>query len=152
MRTTPTPRPVTLGPDVAVHLDADLCITAFAVTTSFWAHNSIDSPELAHGRILSVFDYTTTWPYWERHPTGDELVYLLSGHVELHLGDEPQRRAVTLDVGEAAVVPAGTWHRALIHAPSRLLFVTPTPQRTQQRAATTHDRPPGHGSVGSAGS
>jgi mannose-6-phosphate isomerase-like protein (cupin superfamily) len=143
MRITPADRPVTLGPDVAVHLDDELGISAFSVTTSFWAHDTHDRPELANGRILSLFDYTTTWPYWERHPTGDELVYLVAGDVALHLGDGQHRRTVALKVGEAAVIPAGTWHRAIIHAPSRVLFVTPTPERTQQRAATAHDTLPG---------
>ncbi len=137
MHTTPTLQPVALGRDAVIHLGAQLDITALAVTPGFWAHDPIDSPELAHGRILSVFDYTTTWPYWERHPAGDELVCLLSGHVELLLDDVEQRQAVILGVGEAAIVRAGTWHRALVHAPSRLLFVTPTPHRTQQRPATT---------------
>jgi len=139
MHATPTPQPVVLGPDAVIHLGTQLDISALAVPPGFWAHDPIDSRELAHGRILSVFDYTTTWPYWERHPAGDELVCLLSGRVELLLDDGEQRQAVTLGVGEAAIVSAGTWHRALVHAPSRLLFVTPTPQRTQQRPAITDD-------------
>jgi mannose-6-phosphate isomerase-like protein (cupin superfamily) len=139
MRTAPTPQPVDLGPETAIHLGAELDVTAFAVTSTFWTHDPADHPQLAHGRILSVFDYTTTWPYWERHPTGDELVYVLSGDVEFHLDDDHQDHAVTLRAGQAVIVPAGTWHRARIHAPSRLLFVTPTPQRTQQRPAGTEN-------------
>ena len=134
MRTTFAPQPVELGPNAVIHLGTDLDLAALAVTSAFWAHDAIDRPQLAHGRILAVFDYpATTWPYWERHPTGDELVYLLSGEVDFHLDDDEERRVITLRLGHAAIVPAGTWHRAVVRAPSRILFVTPTPARTQQR-------------------
>jgi uncharacterized cupin superfamily protein len=124
---------VSLGPHAAMHLGADLEITPLALTPDFWAHNASLKRELAEGRILSVFDYTDTWSYWERHPVGDELVYLLAGEVDILLDDGQQTRSVGLRPGEAAIVPEGTWHRAVIHAPSRLLFVTPTPHRTEQR-------------------
>ena len=117
------------------HLGQDLDVSLVNVTSAYWAHESNTSPELSQGRILSVFDYTTTWPYWERHPAGDELLYLLSGDVELVLDDDVVTSRVRLGAGEAAIVPAGTWHRAMIHAASRILFVTPTPSQTQQRPA-----------------
>lgn len=139
MHTTQTPELVALGPDFVIHLGAQLEITALAVGPAFWAHGPRAGAHLARGRVLAVFDYTATWPYWERHPSGDELVYLLSGDVELLLDDGRERRALTLGVGEAAVVRAGTWHRAVVHAPSRLLFVTPTPAQTQQRPARSDD-------------
>ena len=136
MHTTFTPRPVAIGPDAAVHLGDDLELAFLAVTAGFFAHGSNDSPQLSEGRILSVFEYTTTWPYWERHPTGDELVYLLFGDVELLLDDDEQSRVIVMRVGDAAIVPTGAWHRAVIRAPSRLLFITPTPRHTQQRFVT----------------
>jgi quercetin dioxygenase-like cupin family protein len=136
MNTTLAPQPVVLGPDAVIHLGADLDMSALAVTSAFWTHDPTAQPELSRGRILSVFDYpATAWPYWEHHPTGEELVYLLAGDVELLLDDGHDQQGVRLGLGEAAIVPAGTWHRAVIHAPSRLLFVTPTPGRTEQRPA-----------------
>jgi uncharacterized cupin superfamily protein len=139
MHSTQTPDLVALGPEFIVHLDTELEMTALAVTPSFWAHGPSDSAQLARGRVLAVFDYTATWPYWERHPSGDEVVYLLSGAVELLLDDGLERRTLPLGVGQAAIVRAGTWHRAVVHAPSRLLFVTPTPAQTQQRPAGLDD-------------
>ncbi len=137
MTTTPPAHGVALGPDAAIHLGARLDIAPLAVTPEFWAHRASDRAHFAEGRILSVFDYTTTWSYWERHPDGDELVYLLSGDVELLLEADGGRGAVRLRAGEAAIVPAGAWHRARVHAPSRLLFVTPTPRRTEQRPVSS---------------
>jgi len=127
---------------VVVHLDAELCIAALAVTNTFWAHDSNDSPELAQGRIVSVFDYTTPSPTGNAIPQATNSSISWSGRVELHLGDVRQRRTVVLDVGEAAVILAGTWHRAVVHAPSRLLFITPTLQRTQLRRGETARRSP----------
>jgi quercetin dioxygenase-like cupin family protein len=140
METTLAPQPVELGPDAVIHLGADLDLAALAVTSAFWTHDRSNQPQLSQGRILSVFDYPArAWPYWERHPTGEELVYLLSGDVEFFLDDDVRRWALTLGPGQAAIVPTGTWHRAVIHAPSRLLFITPTPARTQQRPAQRDD-------------
>jgi mannose-6-phosphate isomerase-like protein (cupin superfamily) len=136
MHSPVTPPPVELGRDAVVHLGAQLEIATLAVTAAFWTHDPTNSPQLTQGRILSVYDYTTTWAYWERHPDGDELVYVLSGKVGFVLDNDEQRHTVTLRAGETAIVPAGTWHRALIHAPAQILFVTPTPARTQQRLVT----------------
>lgn len=139
MHTELTPKPVALGRDAVIHLGTQLDIATLAVTAAFWTHDPSNSPQLAQGRILCVNDYTTTWAYWERHPDGDELVYVLSGNVEFVLDNDQQRHTATLCAGQAAIVPAGTWHRALIHAPVQILFVTPTPARTEQRPATPDD-------------
>jgi uncharacterized cupin superfamily protein len=133
-----TPTPTTaIGPDAVIHLGDDLDITMLAVNRGFWTHDASNDPHLSDGRILAVFDYTETWPYWERHPTGDELVYVLAGDVELLLDHDLHTQSIHLRAGEAAIVPTGTWHRAAIHAPSRMLFVTPTPRRTEQRPLET---------------
>lgn len=83
--------------------------------------------------LLSSFAYDGTWNRWERHPSGDEVVYLLHGAVDLALDDGTSERVVHLEPGHAAVVPAGTWHRAIVHAPSQMLFLTPTSTPTEQR-------------------
>ena len=41
---------------------------------------------------------------------------------------------VDLNPGSGLIVPEHTWHRAIIHQPSRILFVTPLP-RTQNTSA-----------------
>jgi len=131
---TPAAGPVELGREAVIHLATDLAAEALAVDPSFWAHTT-EHPELRDGRILSVFDYTTTWTWWERHPVGDELLFLLSGDAEFMLEDANGERSVTLSPGHAAIVPAGAWHRAVVREPSRLLIVTPTPARTEHRQA-----------------
>jgi mannose-6-phosphate isomerase-like protein (cupin superfamily) len=126
--------PTELGPHAVLHLARDLSIGAIAVDRSYWQHTA-SHPELTDGRILSVFDYTSTWRWWERHPVGDEFVHLLSGDAEFLLEDTSGQRALPLTPGQSAIIPSGAWHRAVIRAPSQLLFVTPTPARTEHRNA-----------------
>jgi mannose-6-phosphate isomerase-like protein (cupin superfamily) len=136
MHTTarPTAAGLELGRDTLIHLATDLGTKALAIDPSFWSHTA-DQAELGDGRILSVFDYTETWSWWERHPVGDEILLLLSGDVELMLDDADGEWSVPLAPGQVAIVPSGAWHRAVVRAPSRLLFITPTPARTEHRDA-----------------
>ena len=114
-----------------VHLADDLDVRDCLADDAFWAGR--DRPELAAGRLLSVFGYDRTWDYQELHPTGDELVYVLEGEVDLLLDRGAGERAQRLIRGRAGIVPAGSWHRVAVHAPATLLFVTPVPALTEHR-------------------
>jgi mannose-6-phosphate isomerase-like protein (cupin superfamily) len=67
---------------------------------------------------------------WELHPDQDELLYLVSGATDVLLRDDPDddasERVIVLTGGQACVVPRGAWHRQVVHAPSLLLFLSPT--------------------------
>jgi hypothetical protein len=115
-----------------VHLADDLGIRACPADDAFRA--GADRPELAAGRLVSVFGYDRTWDYQELHPTGDELVYVLDGEVDLLLDRGEGERAQRLIRGRVGIVPAGSWHRVAVRAPAVLLFVTPVPALTEHRA------------------
>jgi hypothetical protein len=115
-----------------VHLADDLGVRVCPVADGFWADRA--RAELATGRVLSVFTYVAPWDYQERHPTGDELVYVLDGDVELRLDRGAGEHGQRLGRGGAGIVPAGSWHRLVVDAPSTLLFVTPVPALTEHRA------------------
>jgi len=119
--------------DHVVHLADELDIGVSPRTDELWTAR--DQPELATGRLLSVFDYDCTWDYQERHPTGDELVYVIAGSVDLLVDTGGGERAVHLPSGFVGVVPAGGWHRLAVHEPSSVLFITPTPAQTEHRGA-----------------
>ena len=69
----------------------------------------------------------------ELHPDGDELLFLVSGRVDVILeegGDQDTigvERVQPLAAGEAMVVPRGVWHRVEVREPSRLVHITPGP-------------------------
>jgi mannose-6-phosphate isomerase-like protein (cupin superfamily) len=68
----------------------------------------------------------------EVHPDGDELLYIVSGTMELILDDGDERAVgvetkVLLGSGDACVVPRGVWHRLEPVEPTYLIHVTPGP-------------------------
>ena len=70
----------------------------------------------------------------ERHPDGDELVYLVRGQASVSLEtDDAGPEVYELRPGEVLVVPRGRWHRLLIDAPSELLFLTPGRTEVRRR-------------------
>ena len=64
----------------------------------------------------------------ECHPDGDEILYLISGSIEVTLEEPEGERTVEVAPGEAFVVPRGVWHRVNLREPSQLLFITPGPR------------------------
>jgi mannose-6-phosphate isomerase-like protein (cupin superfamily) len=68
----------------------------------------------------------------ELHPDGDELLYLISGRVDVILDDGDAERVgtehvTTLQPGEAFIVPKGIWHRVDVLEPSHFVHITPGP-------------------------
>jgi mannose-6-phosphate isomerase-like protein (cupin superfamily) len=137
--TTPTtsaahPDDRVLERGTVIHLAADQSMACLDVDDETWRRRA-EVPQFQDGRVLSVFDYVAPWTYWERHPVGVELVHVLSGSVAFHLDDGRGRRAVDLVAGQSLLVPEGAWHRADIARTASMLFVTPTPARTEHRPA-----------------
>jgi mannose-6-phosphate isomerase-like protein (cupin superfamily) len=93
------------------------------VTADFW--ETIDAREhLGEGRLVAVFSCDADWRHWERHPHGEELLVLLSGRVTMVYEMGGEERSVTLEPERAWLVPRGAWHRAVVHAPGKLLAIT----------------------------
>jgi quercetin dioxygenase-like cupin family protein len=88
-------------------------------------------PGFEAGYLVSVFSYTATWRYRERHPDGDELAVVLEGAVEVLLDVGSGEHATAARKGEACVIPADAWHRLAVDVPSTVLFITPAPARTE---------------------
>jgi len=63
----------------------------------------------------------------ERHPDGDELLYLVSGRLDVVLEEDGVENTVELHPGDAFVVPKGIWHRVVMREPSQLIHITPGP-------------------------
>ena len=81
-------------------------------------------PELSEGRLVAVFPYEGNWTSAEMHPAGDELVYVLSGAVDLVLQEPSGDRVIPLEAGRGVLVPKGVWHTARVRTPGKALHVT----------------------------
>jgi len=77
------------------------------------------------GRLVCITQQDATWPTWERHPAGEEVVVVLEGRVDVIQDIDGEHRVVALHAGEAMVNPRGVWHTADVHEPGRGLFITP---------------------------
>jgi mannose-6-phosphate isomerase-like protein (cupin superfamily) len=117
--------------DTVLRLTGPGQISRWRNERSFWQPK--DRPELTSGQVLSVFSYSKTWSYQERHPDGEELAIVLSGSIDVLLGDGDRETPVRLESGSGCVVPAGTWHRVAPRVTSTVLFITPVPARTEHR-------------------
>ena len=110
-----------------IHLGNDGTSALLPVTDKIWeqlASGAFDN--LGAGRLVSQMSFDADWPNWEMHPSGDEVVCLVSGAVDLILDGDTGRRTVSLRrPGSFVVVPRGTWHTADVPAPSTMLFITP---------------------------
>jgi mannose-6-phosphate isomerase-like protein (cupin superfamily) len=72
--------------------------------------------------------------HWERHLTGDELIYVIDGSatVEMVCDDGPPK-SFPLRTGTLAVIPQGAWHRFLSAEGCTQLAATPFPGETIAR-------------------
>jgi mannose-6-phosphate isomerase-like protein (cupin superfamily) len=109
--------------DTYVWLDGGDGAHRLEVGDDFW--EAIDRRAgLDDGRLVMVMRYEADWPSWEMHPAGDELVYLLEGGVDVVVDDGNEERVVELRGRSACLVPAGAWHRAIVHEPGDALHIT----------------------------
>jgi mannose-6-phosphate isomerase-like protein (cupin superfamily) len=109
-----------------VHLRDDGVATRVEVPPTFWQDVVTGNrPELGEGRLVATFRYEGDWKTAEMHPAGDEIVYVLSGAIDLVLQEPGGDRTVNLSSGRGYVVPAGTWHTARVRTPGEVLHITP---------------------------
>jgi quercetin dioxygenase-like cupin family protein len=89
------------------------------------AYRSRFAGDAAEGRLVCVVAQDATWDGWERHPAGEELVYLLSGRIDIVQETDGADHVVALRPGDAMINPINVWHTARVHEPGVALFVTP---------------------------
>jgi mannose-6-phosphate isomerase-like protein (cupin superfamily) len=74
---------------------------------------------------------------WERHPNGDEIVFIVSGATTLHLITAEERESVSLRAGVMAIVPKNAWHQ--FEAPDGVCVMTATPEPTEHLRVDVED-------------
>jgi len=90
-----------------------------------WYDGYIHGDDLDEGRLVSLFRFQESWTSWEMHPTGEEVVCCLQGHMTLHQElPDGGRETHELGPGEYAINPRGAWHTADADEPVVALFIT----------------------------
>ena len=81
--------------------------------------------DLDEGRLVSLFRFEEPWTSWEVHPSGEEVVCCMQGHMTLHqeLADGSVQ-SHELGPGDYAINPRGVWHTADADSPVVALFIT----------------------------
>ena len=114
--------------DYCIYLARDGTLRPYAKTAEFF-RSSGKSPELIDGRTLALYRVSSPrdvhFPDWEMHPAGDELLLLTSGALSVDVRDGATQRTTPLPSQSAFIVPAGVWHRLIVHEPSVLIAMTP---------------------------
>jgi quercetin dioxygenase-like cupin family protein len=62
---------------------------------------------------------------WERHATGDELLHVLEGEVDVTVLTADGAVTATVRAGQIFIVPRGLWHRQLPRPSVTLVTATP---------------------------
>jgi mannose-6-phosphate isomerase-like protein (cupin superfamily) len=122
-----TPTSISL-PDNCLYLARDGSMRPYAKTAEFF-RNAGTNPDLMDGLMLTLHEVNTPrdvhYPDWEMHPEGDELLILSSGSLTMEFRKERIERTAPLPLRSAFIVPAGLWHRLIVHEPSVLIAITP---------------------------
>ena len=107
-------------------LDSSLACTEMPVTPTLYEDLDSNFSGFKSCMLVAEYSFSESWPTWEIHPHGDEILYLLEGEAEMRLLDGESERVIKFDqVGSVLKIPKGTWHTARISSPCRMLFITP---------------------------
>ncbi len=79
------------------------------------------------GMTVGIITLTDDAPHGgEIHPDGDEILYIVSGSLQV-TGESHPNETVELHAGEGCVVPRGEWHRVHVLEKTQLIHITPGP-------------------------
>src|SRR4029453_15904316 len=106
---------------------------------SFWRGNSSVK---RYDRLVGTFDFKSSKDLHstmqEMHPEADELLYVVSGAIDVIFEEAPAELTVPLDAGQATVVPRGVWHRLVMRQQGKLLFIN---SRTGMQSRKASNKP-----------
>lgn len=112
--------------DEFVVLTPGLRMDALTLSEDFYLRLDENYDGFRNHTLVSAHHFTKDWQEWEIHPRGDEMVVLLSGRARFKLRKDAGEETVTLgSAGAFLIVPANTWHTAMVDEPCSVLFITP---------------------------
>lgn len=105
-------------------LETNGAIKTFDGGDKFWSLAGTELDAIGENWLITEFRFEEDWQSWEMHPHGEEIVYLLSGEMDLMLEKDGNLQTLELRGKGAVVIPQGTWHTAKVFAPSNMLIMT----------------------------
>ena len=119
---------MTRGSDLSrvfVHLRDGGDAEPVKVTHSFWTSSAVARGK--YDRIVGAFAFASDADLHasmqEIHPNSDEVLFLVSGAIDVVVDDPHGERRISVEAGEFAIVPRGVWHRLVMRAPGKLVFI-----------------------------
>ncbi|MGB5485405.1 cupin domain-containing protein [Parasphingorhabdus sp.] len=83
-------------------------------------------PERIDGMTVGIVTVEGEGPHGgERHPDGDEILYVISGELILHADNLGQ--PIRVGEGKACIIRKGEWHRVTAEIPTQMVHITPGP-------------------------
>lgn len=105
-------------------LETDGEIKTFDGGDKFWSLSGEDLDKIGENWLITEFHFEEDWKSWEMHPHGEEIVYLLSGEMDLILEKDGNLQTIELRGKGSVIIPRGTWHTAKVFAPCNMLIIT----------------------------
>lgn len=90
----------------------------------FWSKSGEELDKIGEDWLITEFESAEDWQSWEMHPHAEEIVYLLSGAMDLFLENGENRQKIELREKGLVIIPRETWHTAKVFEPSRMLIIT----------------------------
>ena len=79
------------------------------------------------GRLMMIESTPVSWPSWERHPEGTEIVHVLEGSGTFYQEIDGAEHAIPFSAGSTIINPPNVWHTADVDQPMKALYITPCP-------------------------
>ena len=99
-------------------------IKTFPGGDEFWSLSAEKLNEIGESWLITEFYFKEDWQTWEMHPHGEEIVYLLSGSMDLILERDGISETIELRSKGLVIIPEETWHTAKVFEPSNMLVIT----------------------------
>lgn len=105
-------------------LETEGAIKTFDGGDKFWSLSGADLDKIGENWLITEFHFEEDWKSWEMHPHGEEIVYLLSGEMDLILEKDGNLQTIELRGKGSVIIPRKTWHTAKVFAPCNMLIIT----------------------------